>query len=165
MTKYQDYNALIESVRAAFVEKVSSLKRVSILKFMKSKKTFPGVYLIYGPDGDLIYIGRTKSVRERISSHLSSRQRSGLLWYVCQTLSIRSSKVSGHKCACGVFNECRSGPDSLPRDPHLSEISKNIAKTYTVAFMRGYEESYHLENLFTHIMKPKHNFLQEEKFR
>jgi excinuclease ABC subunit C len=31
----------------------------------------PGVYLFYGPDGELLYVGKARSIRKRVASHFS----------------------------------------------------------------------------------------------
>jgi len=37
----------------------------------KSLPDQPGVYLFYDRDGDLLYVGKARSIRKRIASHFS----------------------------------------------------------------------------------------------
>src|SRR3954451_21904161 len=35
----------------------------------------PGVYLFHGPDGELLYVGKARSIRKRVASHFSGGNR------------------------------------------------------------------------------------------
>ena len=37
---------------------------------LRSVPTAPGVYLFYGKEGDVLYVGKAKSLRSRVSSYL-----------------------------------------------------------------------------------------------
>jgi DNA polymerase-3 subunit epsilon len=46
----------------------------------------PGVYLFYGPQGELLYVGKSKSIRSRVLGHFSADGSSGKEMEMCRNI-------------------------------------------------------------------------------
>jgi DNA polymerase III subunit epsilon len=53
-------------------------------KIISSLPDAPGVYLFYGPLEELLYVGKSRSIRTRVRSHFSAREERWLCRKVCR---------------------------------------------------------------------------------
>jgi DNA polymerase III subunit epsilon len=77
------------------------LKENSIPQFMDREMINtlpegPGVYKFYGEDGEVLYIGKSKNVKERVMSHFASDHASSKEMHLCQqTVRIEAESTAG----------------------------------------------------------------------
>jgi hypothetical protein len=154
------FDVLAGFVRSTFIKKISSARRTRLSTFLRSKDRNSGVYFIFDDEGELVYIGKSKAIRARISGHLCPGQRSGLLWYVCRQVGVSSEKAYGHMCNCGRFTECHAGKHTIPPEAEADDVAEEIRNTYTILVMRGRADG-ELERLMTSILRPKYTFDDE----
>lgn len=57
------------SFASATMERIFLLKREELLTHIKSFPDKPGVYMMHGSDGKIIYVGKAKSLKKRVSSY------------------------------------------------------------------------------------------------
>ena len=58
------------SLTSAITERNFFLKREDLLNHIKAFPDKPGVYMMRDPDGKIIYVGKAKSLKKRVSSYL-----------------------------------------------------------------------------------------------
>jgi DNA polymerase III subunit epsilon len=54
----------------------------------------PGVYLFYGQQGELLYVGKSRNIRGRVHSHFSAGDRSAKAMEMCQQVSRIETRVT-----------------------------------------------------------------------
>ncbi len=69
-------------------------------KTIKSLPEGPGVYLFYGEENELLYIGKSKNVRYRVMSHFSNDHSSSKEMHLCQqTVRVEALETAGELSA------------------------------------------------------------------
>ena len=131
-----EFRALVSDGYAKATELLRTLKRFRIADYLRTPpggKPVVCVYLIWSPDGTLVYVGKTSNLRLRLQNHVS---RSGhLVRCVSTERGLNPDARFGHKCVCGELIDCRNGPLTLPRDGRVGALIKEIRDTYLLSFI------------------------------
>lgn len=91
------------------------------------------VYLIYAPDGELLYVGKSDNIGHRLSSH---RKPGGILFdNLLSQAGFPLSAPMGHRCDCGKVLPCDSGNLKID-DTHAGTIER-LKKTIVDTFLVG----------------------------
>lgn len=111
---YDDAYALIEFLKVAEREHTDVLVRAAIDQvlgnralpadldpnLMKDLPHAPGIYIFYGSDDDVLYIGKSVDIKTRVLSHFSADRRTGKERALCEaTTHIEYEETSGELSA------------------------------------------------------------------
>jgi DNA polymerase III subunit epsilon len=95
-----DAQAVLEFLRVVWERTAEEEYEQALLKVMKEARLppaiqrddvrnlpeEPGVYLFYGKEGELLYVGKSKNIRSRVSGHFSNDHRSAKEMEMCRNL-------------------------------------------------------------------------------
>ena len=157
----KSYDQLLARAKKDFLVSIGKMKRQTLRAFLKSKRAYPGIYLIFGEAGELLYIGRTrKSIRARIQCHLSPKSSSGLLFYACRERGLATGIQKSHQCVCGRLIGCDQGSHKSPISKEALVASSELAKTCSIATLEAVGAAYSgsQERLLTEVLRPKYGF-------
>lgn len=98
---------------------------------------FPGVYMIWHPDGTLLYVGQSFSISSRLRQHLDQKNGSLYKYVEAEKKVTQKSRSGTHHCECGREIECGRLPKI--KEPH-AEILKEIEETYLVSAVRTHDD-------------------------
>lgn len=151
---------LIQQSRDLMKESLSALKRIPWAEAIREAKKSEGCYLIYDASGLLLYVGSSKSVRTRLSAHLSPTTE-GLVRHIAQSRGFVFHAPRHHACACGKKIKCGMGEvkdESYLKD--MAKIADEVRSSYFVAMIpngRGFAPRYQsIETIATLILNPKY---------
>jgi DNA polymerase-3 subunit epsilon len=96
-----------------------------------------GVYLMYGRDGELLYVGKSRNIRERVLSHFSGDQRSGKEMEICQKVhTVEARRTSGELGA--LLLESQLIKDLRPMYNTMSRRIRKIIAASMTRTRKGY---------------------------
>ena len=161
-----DFSSIMERAFNDLTKVLSDLPKTRIEKFIDSlfsRRAIYGIYLIYSPSKDLLYVGVSKNVSSRLRSHLNLTAIHSLLKYVCKSRNVNVEKLYGHRCHCGRMIECRNGKRRIPTNgTRAAKIASSILRNYLVSILRidhGIEEHREIfERYVQMILRPKYGF-------
>jgi DNA polymerase III subunit epsilon len=85
----------------------------------------PGVYLFYGPEGSLLYVGKSVNVKDRVKSHFSGDYRSSKEMGLCQQVAhVEAIETAGELGA--LLLESHLIKTKLPLYNRLSRVSRRL---------------------------------------
>jgi DNA polymerase-3 subunit epsilon len=84
------------NIHARELLKENTLPQFLNEKSVRSLPEGPGVYIFYGPEDEVLYVGKSKNIRYRVLSHFSSDGRSTKEMNLCQqTVRIEARETAG----------------------------------------------------------------------
>jgi len=137
----------IAKKRSDIDEHVKSLLSESTLpqflneRSIKSLPEGPGVYIFYGPEDEVLYVGKSKNVRYRVLSHFSSDHASQKEMNLCQqTVRVEARETAGELGA--LLLESELVKDWMPLyNRQLRKRSDLVAVRLMPAGRHGYPEA------------------------
>ena len=126
-----------------------------------------GIYMLWHPDGTLLYVGKAKSLRMRLKQHLSVGNL-GLLEYILADRDERAPTGRGHRCSCGREIRCQHGRIILRNKRLIQSVRKEVARTHLVSFTIITPEDFaardlSFERYVQWILKPKYGRAPSEE--
>lgn len=111
-----------DSKKTIVTEHVKQLhKKEMSQEFYKIIETLPtetGVYYLYGKDNQLLYIGKSKNIRKRVSSHLTSKTAKA------KKIQLQLVRVAFEKTGCEFIARLKEQHEIKVNQPPFNHASK-----------------------------------------
>lgn len=166
-----DIGAVLTAAFGSFKTTIGAIPRTNLGFFVDRRgRKIAGVYLIYGETGDLLYVGKSKKVIQRLRQHVAASGDAGstLLGDIARERKHPPARDSAHKCPrCRASISCSLGEVSVPVDQRRLDLSKEMRETYKVVVIQESElvpvRKEDLEKFVQYVLRPKYgSYLSED---
>lgn len=132
-----DFRDALEKAYGPITRVLKALPRFTIedarKRLRKLRRKVRCVYLIWRPDGQLLYVGKSDKLLQRISGHLAPS--SPLMRILASEQGLKVEPSTAHKCACGRMIECPRGDSSVAAPDDVAQLKKDVLSTYSLSFL------------------------------
>lgn len=165
-----DIGAVLTAAFGSFKATIDVIPRTSLGSFIDRRGgKIAGVYLIYGGNGDLLYVGKSNKVIQRLRQHVSVSGDAGstLLGDIARERKYPPARDNAHKCPrCKAVIACDQGEFIVPVDQRRFDLSDEMKTTCKVAVIQASDlvpvRKEDLEKFVQYVLRPQYGFYMSE---